>query len=144
VNEIVASASPTAADTPVGALGTVDGVTADDAVEPREVPMPFVAVTTNVYAVPFVNPLIRQVSTEAVVVQDPETTLPAVYAVTEYPVKADPLILTGGSQEILAEAFPATAVTLIGTDGAALTAILVDAVEAADVPARLVAVTLKV
>jgi hypothetical protein len=54
------------------------------------------------------------------------------------------LILTGGSQETFAEAFPATAVTLIGTDGAALTAILVDAVEAADVPARLVAVTLKV
>ena len=94
--------------------------------------------------VPFVNPLIRQVSTEAVVVQEPETIFPAVYAVTVYPVNADPLILIGGSQETVAEALPATAVTLIGADGAAFTAMLVDAVDAADVPARLVAVTLKV
>jgi hypothetical protein len=50
----------------------------------------------------------------------------------------------GGSQETVAEAFDATAVTLIGTDGTALTAMLVDAAEAAEVPAALVAVTLKV
>ena len=63
---------------------------------------------------------------------------------TVYPVMAEPLMLTGGSQETVADAFDATAVTLIGTDGTALTAMLVDAVEAAEVPAALVAVTLKV
>jgi hypothetical protein len=61
-----------------------------------------------------------------------------------YPVIADPLIFTGGSQETVADAFDATAVTLIGAEGAALTAIPVDALDAAEVPARLVAVTLKV
>ena len=63
---------------------------------------------------------------------------------TVYPVMAEPLMLTGGSQETVADAFDATAVTLIGTDGTALTAMLVDAAEAAEVPAALVAVTLKV
>jgi hypothetical protein len=53
-------------------------------------------------------------------------------------------MLTGGSQEIVVDAFDAIAVTLIGADGAAFTATLVDAVDAAEVPAELVAVTLKV
>jgi len=56
VNEIVASASPSAAETAVGAFGTVDGVTAEEAVEANDVPMLFVAVTLNVYADPFVRP----------------------------------------------------------------------------------------
>jgi hypothetical protein len=74
----------------------------------------------------------------------PEHVPPAGEGVTVYPVIADPLIFTGGSQETVADAFDATAVTLIGAEGAALTAILVDALDAAEVPARLVAVTLKV
>ena len=53
-------------------------------------------------------------------------------------------MLTGGSQEIVADVFDATAVTLIGTEGAAFTATLVDALDAAEVPAELVAVILKV
>ena len=57
---------------------------------------------------------------------------------------AEPLMLMGGSQETVADAFEATAVTLIGAEGTALTAILVDAADAAEVPAALVAVTLKV
>ena len=61
-----------------------------------------------------------------------------------YPVIADPLILTGGSQEMVADAFDAIAVTLIGADGAAFTATLVDALDALEVPALLVAVTLNV
>jgi hypothetical protein len=54
------------------------------------------------------------------------------------------LILTGGSQETVADTFDAIAVTLIGADGAAFTATLVDALDAAEVPAELVAVTLNV
>jgi hypothetical protein len=57
---------------------------------------------------------------------------------------AEPLMLMGGSQETVADAFDATADTLIGADGAALTEMLDDAAEAAEVPATLVAVTLKV
>jgi len=45
----------TVADTPVGADGTV--VIDVDAVEADDVPLAFVAVTVNVYAVPAVNPL---------------------------------------------------------------------------------------
>ncbi len=45
------------ADTDVGAPGTVEGVTADEAVEADELPFVFVATTVNVYAVPFVKPV---------------------------------------------------------------------------------------
>ena len=57
---------------------------------------------------------------------------------------AEPLMLMGGSQETVAEVSDPTAVTLIGAEGSALTEILVDAAEAAEVPAALLAVTLKV
>ena len=83
VNEIVASASPTAAETAVGAFGTVEGVTAEEAMDCCELPIPFIAVTLKVYGTPFVSPVILQVSTEAKDVHVPEATLPAVYAVTE-------------------------------------------------------------
>ena len=63
---------------------------------------------------------------------------------TVYPVIAEPLMLIGESQETVAAASDPTAVTLIGAEGSALTAMIVDAAEAAEVPAALVAVTLKV
>jgi len=44
------------ATTPVGAPGTVDGTTAEDAVEAEPVPDAFEAATVNVYAVPLVRP----------------------------------------------------------------------------------------
>ena len=132
-----------AAVTPVGAFGTVDGVAALDAVDAADVPIPFVAVTLKVYATPFVKLLTTHVLVLPLEEQVPATVLPE-YAVTVYPVMAEPLMLMGGCQETVADAFDATAVTLIGTDGTALTAMLVDAAEAAEVPAALVAVTLKV
>ena len=57
---------------------------------------------------------------------------------------AEPLLLTGASQETVARAFVATAVALIGTDGAAMIAASEEAVEGEEVPAVLVAVTLNV
>jgi hypothetical protein len=48
VNEIEALASPADATIPVGAFGTVEGVTALDADDCTDVPIPFVAVTLNV------------------------------------------------------------------------------------------------
>jgi hypothetical protein len=52
----VACPFPGVADTCAGAAGTVAGVTELDAAEAGPVPTAFFAVTTNVYAVPFVNP----------------------------------------------------------------------------------------
>ena len=53
----LADALPLVADTDVGALGTVAGVTAVDADEAADDPSAFAAFTVNVYAVPFVNPV---------------------------------------------------------------------------------------
>ncbi len=51
---------PAVAVTPVGAPGTVTGVTEADDAEAVLVPAAFVAVTVTVYAVPLVNPVIVQ------------------------------------------------------------------------------------
>ena len=48
VNETTAPPSNGPADTAVGAFGTVDGITAVEANEANEVPIPLVAVTLNV------------------------------------------------------------------------------------------------
>ena len=45
------------ADTPDGAPGTADGMMAEDADDAELVPFAFVAVTVNVYDVPFVRPV---------------------------------------------------------------------------------------
>jgi hypothetical protein len=81
VNETVAPPSKAAADTAVGAFGTVDGITALEANEANDVPIPFVAVTLNVYGAPFVSPVISQVVAGATEVQVPLATLFESYAV---------------------------------------------------------------
>jgi hypothetical protein len=58
LNEIVASPFPRTAVTPVGASGTVAGVTELLVAEAELVPIAFVAFTVNVYAVPLFNPVI--------------------------------------------------------------------------------------
>jgi hypothetical protein len=58
VNEIVASPFPRTAVIPVGASGVVAGVTEFEVAETELVPTAFVAVTVNVYVVPFVSPVI--------------------------------------------------------------------------------------
>ena len=60
VQETTAEALPATADAPVGAPGAPSGVTGDDAAEGAPVPVPLVAVTVNVYAVPLVRPLTVQ------------------------------------------------------------------------------------
>jgi len=144
VNEIVASVFPTATVSAVGALGTVEGVAEADATDSADVPRLFVATALNMYSTPLVKPLIEQVVVAELVVHVPDATLPNVYAVTVYPLMAEPFVLTGASQVTAADAFDATAVTLTGTDGAAFMATPDEASEASEVPAVLVAVTLKV
>jgi hypothetical protein len=53
-------------------------------------------------------------------------------------------MFAGASQEAVADAFDATAVTFNGADGAALIAAELEALEAEDVPTAFVAVTLNV
>ena len=57
VNVTVACVFPGAADTPVGAPGTVAGVTLLDGPDASPVPFALVAVTVKVYGVPFVSPV---------------------------------------------------------------------------------------
>jgi hypothetical protein len=56
----IAKAFPRTALTPVGAPGTVAGVTAADAEDSTLFPTAFVACTVNVYAAPFVKPVTVQ------------------------------------------------------------------------------------
>jgi len=58
VNEIVACPLPATAVTPVGVFGTVAGTTELLVADAILVPKEFVAVTVNVYVVPFVRPVI--------------------------------------------------------------------------------------
>ena len=140
----MASVFPTATVSAVGALGTVEGVAEADATDSADVPRLFVATALNMYSTPLVKPLIEQVRVAALVIHVPDATLPNVYAVMVYPLMDEPFVLTGGSQDTVADASPATTVTLIGGDGAAFTAMPVDATDVREVPAVLVAVTLKV
>ncbi len=57
VHDTTADASPGLAETAVGGSGRVAGTTGVDEVDTGPVPTAFVAVTVNVYAVPFVKPV---------------------------------------------------------------------------------------
>jgi hypothetical protein len=59
VHDTVAWPLPGVAVTLVGAPGAAAGVTALDAADAGPFPIAFVAVTVNVYAVPFVSPVTR-------------------------------------------------------------------------------------
>jgi len=128
----VATAFPAAALTDVGAPGAVGagplGVTALDAADSALFPTPLVACTVNVYAVPFVRPLIVVLIIDVVAV-----TLPGV-DVTVYPVIADPPLLPGAVQVTVAWPLPAVALTDVGAPGAV----------ADDPPAQLVSGVLSV
>jgi hypothetical protein len=80
----VADPLPPTADTPVGAPGATAacGTTAFDAAEAGPVPTAFVAVTVNVYVVPFTNP----VTFADVGGGDPDTTVVAWATVPTYGV----------------------------------------------------------
>ena len=92
VNETVAApAVVTAADTDVGAFGTVAGITAVDAADGDEVRIPLFAVALNVYGVPFVSPVTTQLVAPVAVWQGvPTALLLASYAVIVYELIAGP------------------------------------------------------
>ena len=69
VNDTTADAFAVVAVRFVGGPGILAGVTADEATESVDVPEAFVAVVSNLYAVPFVRPEITQVVAGAFTVQ---------------------------------------------------------------------------
>ena len=69
VQDTVAEPLPAVAETPVGASGTVDGVTAEEAEEAELGPLALVAVTVKEYAVPLVRPFTVQLVVEPSEVQ---------------------------------------------------------------------------
>ena len=78
-----------------GASGAgASGVTAADAADAGDVPTPFVAVTVNVYATPFDNPVTVH-DNAPIVEHDP----PPGDAVTTYPVTGEPPLLAGADHD---------------------------------------------
>ena len=97
--------------TPVGASGTVAGVTEFELEDATLSPTAFVATTVNVYTVPFESPVI-------VIGEEPPVALnPPMLEVTVYEVIAEPPLLTGAVKLIVAWPLPATAVTPVGASG---------------------------
>ena len=125
--------------TAVGAPGCVAGVAGAEAADAGPAPAALAAVTVNVYGVPLVRPLTRQV------VATLEQENPPGEEVTVYPVMAAPPLLTGAVQATvdLALAFE-VADTAVGAPGTAAGTAGADAADEGPVPAELVAETVKV
>jgi hypothetical protein len=138
VNVIVAWPFPAVALTPVGAPGTVAGTT--ELLVPEEVLVPtlLVAVTVNVYVVPFVRPVTTSGDPPPLAVNPP------ILEVAVYVVIADPPLLAGAVNVMVACPFPATAVTPVGAPGTVAGTTEFDALDAVLVPTAFVAVTVKV
>lgn len=121
-----------------GASGMVAGVTELLAPDDVLVPIAFVAVTVNVYAVPFVRPVI------VIGDEPPEAVNPPVLEVTVYEIIAEPPLLPGAEKTTLASPFPSVAVPIVGAPGTVAGTIELLVAEAVLVPAEFVAVTVNV
>src|SRR6266513_3904817 len=99
----------------LNAGGAAEGVTEFEAAESAPGPTTFTARTLNVYAVPFVRLLISVAVTFPTAVDVWAVT--PMYGVTVYPLIALPPSDTGAVHDTVAEAFPATAATPVGTPG---------------------------
>jgi hypothetical protein len=107
-----------------------------DAADAVDVPLTLVAVTVNVYAVPFVNPV-------TVIGEDPVPVSPpgddvAVNVETAAPPVAPAVYVT------VACALPAVAVPIVGACGTVVAIILLDAAELEESPTAFVALTTNV
>src|SRR3954464_13067919 len=135
----VACPFPGTAATPVGAPGTLRGVTGAEGAEAGPVPTTLLAVTVSVYAVPWVRP-----ATVALVAPMTLAVRPPGEEVTVYPVMALPPLDAGAVQLTLACALPAVAVTPVGAPGTPRGTIAADGADADPAPAALLAKTIKV
>ena len=142
----VACPFPGVALTFVGTPGTVGaaGVTAVDGLDSGPVPTAFVALTVNVYAVPFVSP----VTVALVAGGDPVTVVGVcavdpIYGVIVYEVIVLPPLL-GAVQLTVACAFPAVALAFVGVPGTVTGVTALEGLDAGLLPMAFVAVTVKV
>ena len=106
-----------------GDVGTVAeelGVTLFEATEEELVPILFVAVTVNVYGVPFARPkiVINEEVPVAVIFPGLESTV--------YEVMVAPPLEEGAVKEIIAKALPAVAVGEVGAPGIVAKAVVVN------------------
>ena len=113
VHDTVALPCPAVAITPVGLPGSPEGVTLLDGLEAAPDPSTFVAVTVNVYGVPFVRPVTVQESCPL----DHAHVLPPGELVTVYDVIAIPPSLDGAVQETVAWLSAPLAVGPVGLPG---------------------------
>jgi len=126
--------------TPVGAPGTVAGVTEPEATEGSDEPISFEATTVNVYAVPLVRPAI---------VHDNSTvshiTTPSPLVIT-YPVTGEPPVEAGANHDNVIVESPETPMTLVGANGTVASAPATTGADtvAAEEPTPLVTTTLNV
>ena len=134
----VAEVLPATAETPVGASGTVAGITAAEAEEGKELPREFVATTVKVTAVPLVNPPIPVLKTLPTV-----TGLPT-DGVTVYPVIVAPPFEAGAVHDTVAEVLPRTAETPVGASGIVDGVTEAEGEENEELPVEFIARTLNV
>ena len=90
------------------------GVTEFDAADGALLPTPLVALTVQVYAVPFVKPA------TVIGLALPDPVLPPGPHVTVYPVIGEPPVLDDAVNVTVAELLPAVAVPIVGADGGVL------------------------
>lgn len=136
---IVTSWFPGVAITPFGPSETakMPGVTGLDGADEGPVPPELLAVTLNVYAVPFANPVTVQDVPLVVQVRPPGN------EVTVYVTL--PLVPDGAAQLITAVELPAVAVTAVGAPGRGTFGVTeLDGADEGPVPAELAAITVNV
>jgi len=105
-------ALPVVAVALVGGPGTVAGVTDGEGLEAGPVPTALVAVTVNVYEVPFVSPV------TVIGLDEPVAVMLEGFEVTEYDVTELPPLEAGGAKLTVACELPAVAVAPVGAPGA--------------------------
>ena len=142
-HDTTASAFPGLALTPVGAVGTVAGVSDGEGVDAVDVPSTFVADTENVYWSPFVSPV--TVHAVGPVVEQVSPPWPGVVesdAVTAYPVTGLPPSNAGAVHETATCRSPATPWTSSGGSGTVAGVTMPDADDERPLPPAPAATTL--
>jgi hypothetical protein len=115
----------------------VEGTTELLVLEAELVPLALVAVTVKVYDVPLVKPV-------TVIGEPPLVAVWPRLDVTVYEVIADPPLLPGALNVIVAWPLPAVAVPIVGVPGVVEGVAAADADELVPVPETFIATTLKV
>jgi hypothetical protein len=131
--------APADAVTLLGAVGTVAGMTALDAMDEGPTPAPFGAATVKEYEVPFVRPKTEQLNVPRAIHVSPPGE-----EVARYEVIGEPPSLAGATQLTVAMVFPATATGPVGGPARVIGVTELDGAEGRPVPTRLVAVTVNV